>query len=358
MKKICMIVPSFTAKGGIASVVSGYRNSELEKQYNIRYIETYTDKNKVCKVLKAISAYLKFLLCLIFWKPDLVHIHSSFNGSFYRKLPFIYLSSWWHKPIVNHVHGAEFEQFYLKASGKKQNKVKSAYLRCQKIVALSEEWKGNLSHIVSEDKIEVIENYSIIQDKERREPGQTILFLGFLCERKGCYDIPNVVKKVVAKYPDVRFVLAGSGSEADERKMKELVRNNNIESNVLFPGWVRGNQKNDLLSDADIFFLPSYNEGKPMAILDAMGYGLPIISTDVGGISNIVHNGENGYILIPGDIQGFADAIVKLLEDKELMIKMGKESLKIIEQGYSLDAHIQKISDLYEHLLDISNINA
>lgn len=352
MKKVCMIVPSFTAKGGIASVVSGYRNSELEKKYDIKYIETYTDKNKLCKVLKAISAYLKFAFCLIFWNPDMVHIHSSFSGSFYRKLPFIYLSSIWHKPILNHVHGAEFDKFYLNATEKKQNRVRSAYRRCQKIIALSEEWKNNLSNIVPEEKIEIIENYSVIQNVENREPKQTILFLGFLCERKGCYDIPHIVKKVVDKFPNVKFVLAGSGSEEDEKKIKKLIMENNVKSNVQFPGWVRGNQKNDLLLNADIFLLPSYSEGMPMAILDAMGYGLPIISTDVGGISEIVHYGENGYIFAPGNIQGFSNAIITLLDDKDLMKKMGQKSLEIIKDGFSLDKHIGHISNIYNQTMD------
>lgn len=86
-KKVCMVVPSFSAKGGIATVVSGYKGSEIEKHYNIQYIESYCDGNKIKKIFKAIGAYFSFLKEMVRNKPDLVHIHSSFGGSFYRKLP-------------------------------------------------------------------------------------------------------------------------------------------------------------------------------------------------------------------------------------------------------------------------------
>ena len=77
-----------------------------------------------------------------------------------------------------------------------------------------------------------------------------------------------------------------------------------------------GKEKDRLLRESDIFFLPSYNEGMPMSILDAMGYGLPIVSTDVGGIPKIVHNGENGHVCEPGDVQTFSNALMNILMNR------------------------------------------
>lgn len=360
MKRICMIVPSFTAKGGIASVVSGYRNSELEKQYNIRYIETYTDKNKVCKVLKAISAYLKFLLYLIFWKPDLVHIHSSFNGSFYRKLPFIYLSSWWHKPVVNHVHGSAVDELYVNAGEKKKRLVENVFNKCDKLIVLSDEWKQVFEQFINSNKIVVIENYSILHDENRNKKDSRqikILFLGFLSKAKGCYDIPLIVKNVVEEFSNVEFILAGDGNPVEVSHIKSLIELNHLQKYISLPGWIRDEKKEKALSEADIFMLPSYGEAMPMSILEAMGYGLPVISSNVGGIPQLIQQNVNGMMCDPGDIEGFTGALKTLLKDKDLMKTMGNNSLKIIEQRYSLDLHIQKISDLYEHLLDISSRN-
>ena len=89
--KICMIVPNPAVKGGIASVVNGYRDSALEKRHEISYVESYCDGSKWQKLFKAISGYFAFIGQLIGNRPDVVHIHSSFGPSFYRKMPFIYL---------------------------------------------------------------------------------------------------------------------------------------------------------------------------------------------------------------------------------------------------------------------------
>lgn len=349
MKKICMVVPSFTAKGGIAAVVSGYRNSELEKRYSIKYIESYCDGGKVSKTLKAIIAYFIFMKELIFNKPDLIHIHSSFGGSFYRKLPFIVGSYIFKLPIINHIHGANFDDFYINASKKKKQRIKNIYRKCTKIIVLSEEWKENIRQIVDENKIIVIENYSIlntdaIEKRKLKKKENNVLFLGFICKRKGCYDIPAIVEKVKEKIPNVRFILAGSG---DIEQVKAIT-SDKIKKNIFYPGWVRNENKDKLLREADLFFLPSYHEGMPMAILDAMGYGLPIVSTAVGGISKIVCDSENGYICNPGDIENIANSIINILENEIKLKKMGNNSIKIVKDKYSLEKHIKKICLLYD----------
>lgn len=353
MKRICMIIPSFEAKGGIASVVSGYRGSELEEKYQISYIETYCDGSKAAKLGKAIASYFRFTKQLIFSKPDLIHIHSSFGASFYRKLPFIYIGSLLHIPIVNHVHGAEWCQFYQNASARSKNVKKKTFKKCDMIIALSEEWKKNLNEVIDAQKIQVVNNYGfdyscgLIEERQL----ETVLFMGFLCERKGCFNIPEICTLVKYRIPDVRFVLAGSGSHADIKEIETLIKKYGITENIELPGWIKEKQKDALLKKASLFFLPSYAEGMPMSVLEAMGYGLPIVSSNVGGIPHLVENGKNGYLLDPGDVEGFAKAIVKLLQDPKLRNRMGAESANAIKERFSLKRHTDSIIGIYENLL-------
>ena len=102
-----------------------------------------------------------------------------------------------------------------------------------------------------------------------------------------------------------------------------------------------------VLRNADVFFLPSYNEGMPMSVLDAMGYGLPVVSTYVGGIPKIVRDGENGFCCEPGDIDGFAKELCHLLSDDTWRRKASKKSIDIIEDEYSLKKHIDRLEALY-----------
>lgn len=356
MKKVCMIVQNPMVKGGIASVVNGYRGSRLEKDYEIIYVESYKDGGKITKLFKGIKGYFHFAKVLICDKPDLVHIHSSFGPSFYRKLPFIYMASLAKTPIVNHIHGADFDEFYTNASDKKKKLIQKTYDKCSKLIALSGEWKERLQNIVSEDKIEIIENYSIIhetsyQSRIIRKSNNQVLFLGELGHRKGCYDIPAVIEKVSEEIPNVLFVLCGSGSEEDEKAIKSLIEEKKVEKNVLFPGWVRDRKKDEFLNSADVFFLPSYNEGMPMSILDAMGYGLPVVSTKVGGIPRIVHDGENGTCCEAGNVDCFARGIIELLSNDQKRLKASEKSMEIVRKGYSLEAHINLLERVYEETI-------
>ena len=351
MKKVCMIIPSFDAKGGIASVVSGYRNSQLEKDFDIKYIETYCDGNKFFKTCMALRSYVYFVVLILFWNPSIIHIHSSFGGSFYRKLPFIIIGSLFKKPIINHIHGADFDRFYINASNEKRKIVKYAYNKCDKIIALSDEWKDKLNQIVDSAKIVVIENYSIlhpeaINARKTKKNDYNVLFFFFFCRRKGCYDIPSVAEKVAKEIPNIKFVLAGSG---DIDRIKSITPDK-IKNIIIYPGWVKKDEKDSLLKKADVFFLPSYNEGMPMSILDAMGYGLPVVSTTVGGIPKIVHNGENGYLCKPGEIENLSTAILKILKDDYMLKKMGNNSVSIVKNRYSLQTHINSLEKTYRSM--------
>lgn len=356
-KKVCMVVQDKMVKGGIAAVISGYYGSELEEKYDITYIESYKDGGKLTKLMKGICGYISFAKNLIINRPNLVHIHSSFGPSFYRKLPFIYMSHLAGVSIINHIHGADFDEFYIKANEKKKNLIRKTYAKCEILIALSSEWKERLSQLVDPDKVVIIENYSVLHEeafelRKKKQQSANILFLGELGKRKGCYDIPYVVKKVVEKVPTAMFYLCGAGSSEDEKNIKGLCEEQGIIDHIVFPGWVRDKKKDNMLREADVFFLPSYNEGMPMSVLDAMGYGLPIVSTNVGGIPKIVRNGENGYCCAPGDIDNFAEALAKILLNPIDREKLGQKSYQIIEEKYSLEAHLQLLMNIYEKVMN------
>mgnify|MGYP001028867288 CR=1 FL=1 len=350
--KVCMIVQDPMVKGGIAAVVNGYRGSKLEKDYNIIYVESYKDGGKLTKLLKGIMGYCHFAKVLLMDKPNIVHIHSSFGPSFYRKIPFIYMASWAKVPIINHIHGADFADFYETAGEKKKEQIKRIYGKCSKLIALSDEWKEKLSQIVDPEKIVIIENYSILHEAEfkeriKRKSNNKVLFLGEIGHRKGCYDIPSVVEKVVKVIPDVKFVIGGSGSSTDENMIKSMIREKGLTNNIEFIGWIRGSEKDCVIRSADVFFLPSYNEGMPMSILDAMGYGLPIVSTNVGGIPKIVHDGENGICCNAGDIEHFSEGIIRLLNDEQFRYTASEASFDIVKKKYSFEAHMALLEGVY-----------
>ena len=374
---ICMIVPDPKVRGGIASVTGGYYGSRLEADYRITYVQSYCDGSKWDKLRKALAAYRQFLRILHTDPPELVHIHSSFGPSFYRKLPFIEMAYRRGIPVVNHIHGADFETFYIKAGSRKRKCIEREYRKCTRLIALSDEWKDRLSLIVPADRIEVVRNYGMMHEDaflDRREryvvradvwsdrddkgriegvpvQRQTVLFLGELGRRKGCYDLPDIIERVLLRRPGAYFLLCGAGSPEDEAAIRSMIDEKGLSASVEFPGWVREEEKDRILREADVFLLPSYQEGLPMSILDAMGYGLAIVSTCVGGIPELVQEGCNGYCCKPGDTPAIAEALCRILEDPDRNLQMGGNSLKILQSGFSVHAHLESLERIYAEVL-------
>ncbi len=355
MHHICMIVPDPLVHGGIAAVTSGYYGSRLEKDYRITYIQSYCDGSKTDKLKKALKAYRQFRGVLKKDPPELVHVHSSFGPSFYRKLPFIEMASRAGIPIVNHIHGSAFDELYTNASEGKKRLVRRIYGKCQRMVVLTEHWRDVLSACYPKERMEVIPNYSVLHPetqepsvREERFQRQQILYLGVLTEGKGMKEMPEVIRRVTAEYPKARFVMGGVGDQSlvTNGLPEELVR-----ENVVFPGWVRGEDKERLLQESMLFLLPSHMEAMPMSLLEAMGYGLPMVTTRIGGIPNLTGEGEQAALCGVGDSIAMAEAIGRLLSNRKTWEQAAAASYQRAEKEYGFEQHIDRIEAVYEAVL-------
>lgn len=343
---VLMIGPGRGLKGGISSVVESYYEIGLDKMIKLDYLETFIDGNKSTKVKFALNSLKKFKI--LAKDKEVIHIHMSSRGSFYRKSLFVLKASKMDKKIILHIHGSEFEKFYKEECNELiKNYVKFIFKKCSKVIALSEEWKEILSQIVNKEKIEVLDN-SIIVKKDRNKKdysAKKILFLGRLGKRKGVYDILKIAPDIINKYPDVEFIIAGDG-EVD--KVKKICIDKNIDKNIKIIGWTSGDDKIKLLNEATVYLLPSYNEGMPISILEAMAYKLPIISTNIGGIPQLISNSSEGFIFEAGDLEQLKKVLDKILSDKGLREKLGNSSFDKVNSKFNLEKNILKLCKIYK----------
>jgi glycosyltransferase involved in cell wall biosynthesis len=144
------------------------------------------------------------------------------------------------------------------------------------------------------------------------------------------------------------MIVAGDG---DIKTMNDLIDDLGLQSIVSYRGWVIGNEKQELLKTSDVFVLPSYNEGLPISILEAMTHGMPIISTPVGGIPEIVVPGRNGYLVEPGDVLSLSRSLEKFILNHGLVASMGQSSLSLITPFLSGQV-MTKLERLYSELLE------
>ncbi len=346
-----MIVQDRAVKGGIAAVTEGYYGSRLEQDFDITYVESYRDGSKLDKLTKALHAYREFRGVLKNNRLDVVHVHSSFGPSFFRKYPIIKMAHDAGIPVVNHIHGSALDELYTDAPAWKKRMVEKSYGMCDRIIVLSEEWKQKISVIVPADKIVVVPNYSVIvremiseEVMEKRFEKKQILYLGRFDSLKGVVDIPEIADRVIKQFPEARFVVGGTGET--EPVIAEIERLG-LKDTVILPGWIRGDEKVKLLKESAIFLLPSHMEAMPMSILEAMGYALPIVSCDVGGIPQVVAKDVNGKLYKPMDVDGMAEGIISYLFDYASWKDASLHSLEIADKGYSFDSHIDKLEKIY-----------
>lgn len=347
MKKVLMIGPDREVQGGISAVVNNYYNAGLENKVELTYISTMVDGSKFQKLKVAISSFIKFGK-EIRKNNAIVHVHMSSRASFYRKSLFILFAKLKERKVIIHMHGSEFEKFYKEECNKLQKKyVQYIFNKSEIVLALSQEWKEILSKITHKDKIIVMHNAIVIPPKQRKNDKKdktNILMLGRLGKRKGTYDLLKIIPELIKKYPNVQFLLGGDG---DVDNVKRICEERGIQNNVKLLGWVKGDDKIKYLREADIFVLPSYHEGMPMAILEAMAYGLPIVSTFVGGIPQVINNGKEGLLINAGDTNSLRNSLDILISNYELRRTMGEQAYKRVHEYFNLEKIINNLLDVY-----------
>lgn len=350
MKRICLLGTSPESRGGIGTVMRGFTEDIHLDGYEYSHVVTHEDRWAGAKLAIAGQAYTK---CLLSMKPDrfdLVHVHSAFGASFTRSIPFIHLASKRGLPIINHLHADDWEAFYGTASARKRRLIVETYGKCSKVIALSQEWADTLSSVLPENKIAILENFTPMfeGDFQPNRLNKTIVFISRLERIKGCDILPEICETVIKRIPDAIFLICGEGSMRD--KMMKDFESRALGGNVKFLGWADAERKVDVLKQGSLFLLPSYGEGMPMCVLEAMGFGLPVVTTRVGGVPQIVENGKNGFLLEPGDARSIAGAVVRVLENEGLYSLMSRES-KVRAEHRSLQSYAKQLEMIYGEVL-------
>lgn len=145
-------------------------------------------------------------------------------------------------------------------------------------------------------------------------------------------EVAQYLAKMGYKY---KWYLIGKGPLAST--IKEEVKAKNLGENIIFTGYLSSRGVKDYLSQSNIFILPSFKEGMPLAVLEAMNASLPVIVTRVGALPDFIVDGENGFLVKPNNVQELVKKIVKLIENKELQNNIGQKALKSIEDNFSID---------------------
>lgn len=331
-------------KGGIAQVVYTYSRYIFSP---FKYVANSGDGLLIFKLGKLLNALLVFFFKLLFdYKIKIVHIHTASNISFKRSALFVRIANLFHKKVVLHVHGGAFRDYYHREA----HYVTSVLNRCDCVIALSETWKKFFEGIC-DTPVVVLNN--IIEPPQQeicKKDGRVhLLFLGLLVKEKGIYDLLNMISEH-ADFFRGRIVLH-IGGNGDADILKNTIEQKRISDFVCYEGWVSGHKKTRLFSLCDIYVLPSYIEGMPISILEAMSYGCSILATNVGGIPEIIQDGVNGFLFQAGNKEEMYSKLRKLVVDDNMRMEMGQIGLSK-SHAYLPDAVGMDLTSIYRRLLE------
>lgn len=349
-KNILMLGTSSAAWGGIATVIDIYRQGGLFERHPIVHLVTHCTGSGPTKLSLYLKALFRFVSMLLGNKVSLVHVHVAAGVSFWRKSSFLVFGILFRVPIILHVHTGHFPGFYESRCGRSSRAfVRWILNNVDCVIVVSTVLKDWVLKVSEQRNVQTIYNPIILAGDtqfQTRSPNK-ILFLGKLGTGKGTYDLLQAMRQLAQCYPEVRLLLGGDGEISQTRNMMKSL---GIERSVEILGWVDSRTRTRLLAEATIFVLPSYAEGLPMSILEAMAAGLVVVATTVGGIPEAITDGVEGYLIEPGDIDSLTYALSHLLshvEDRKLMGIAGrKKAQRFFESSLTIPL-IEAIYSVY-----------
>ncbi|MBE3098098.1 MAG: glycosyltransferase family 4 protein [Planctomycetes bacterium] len=357
--RVLMLGPMPPLTGGMATVVENLRQSPLADRCRLLAINNGKTTPAGRTLLAGLLAQARLagglLVAMRRHRAEIVHIHTCALFSFWRDILHMTACRMLGRKVVWHIHDGSFAGFMAKGSALRRGLIRTALKAGAAVIVLGEQSLRNLRPMAPDVRWRVVPN-GVPVPRTMAEPsaGPTrFLFLGNLTRRKGAFDLVDAAEEVYRKGLDITVRLGGG--ETSPGQKDELVRHIgglNCRDHIALLGVVSGAAKERALAESDCLVLPSYAEGLPMAVLEGMAYGLPVIATRIGAIPEAVTDGQEGFLIEPGDVKALADRMGRIGEDKELGCRMGAAARARVEQTYSLDVVSDQVMNIYREALD------
>lgn len=336
--------------GGMWTVAEQYINSrEFNDKVNLTYIATSTNGSMLTRFLYMVLGYIKILWVLNTRPIDIVHIHMAEKGSTFRKGRVAKWARNKNKKVIIHLHAGPFMAWYKTVQKDKQETIKGIFHYADRVFVLGEYWKRELTEIMPDKKMVVVYNgVNCPEENAYNINAKNIVYFGVMRREKGVYDLINAIKMINDQLSkETKVILCGNDLEGD---ILEVIEKAGLKERFKLPGWVSGKEKEEIYHNAMIDVLPSYYEGLSMTVLEAMALGIPVITTDISTMPEVL--GENGILVNPGDYKDLSKAIMSLLNSDNLRMTASKEEFNRATKMFSKEIFINKTLAQYTSLLN------
>lgn len=304
------------------------------------------------RYLQQAFSYLYFPFYLLWLRPDIIEINSSMvPGAFARDYWYARISAvlFPRSALVLFNHGWN-DDAKRKMLATSRSKVLRYFRLFDCIFVLARRFSVELKEMGVNVPIEVVTtgvDASVFSPLEHRSDSerQRIVFLSRLERGKGLKDLLEAVPELVRRHPAVEVCIAGSGSYEHEARTHPSALS--FPENIRFCGYVRGDEKRELLENSDIFVFPSYTEGFPVSVLEALAAGLPLVYTPVGALPDFLVDGRNGVQVRPAVSSDIVSAVSMLLDNPKLMAEISRRNREL-SKNFDLRVVHQNLEDIYQ----------
>jgi len=279
----------------------------------------------------------------------LLHVNIASRGSALRKFFVVVLCAFIRLPFVMHLHGAKFDSFFAGLPRPGKSLVRWMFGRAARVIVLGEVWRafviGQLG--VSPGRIDIICN-GVPAPADERKPHDGpvhIVFLGRLGDRKGVPELMAALASKPLAELQWRATLAGDG---EIERFRAEAAERGLVARLSFPGWIGQREAASLLASGDIFVLPSHHEGLPVAVLEAMASGLPVIATPVGSLAEFLTGEDSVLFVTPGDVTALTAALRRLISSAPDRQALGSRAQAVFRQHFDISATAGAVRRSYE----------
>jgi glycosyltransferase involved in cell wall biosynthesis len=347
--RVLVVGPGPDSAGGVWAVISTLMASSLARDAELRHVATHRDGAARVKLAAAARGIARVAAALARGWPDMLWVHVSADFSFRRKTVVVALARLLRTPVLLHVHGSDVEVWYRAASAPERAVVRAVLRAADLVVALTPTWERRLREMTDCRTTAIMNPVAIPPEApdEGRVAGR-VVSLGRLGERKGSKVLVEAIALLAGEGLDATLVLAGDG---DREGVEAHARSMGVAGRVEIRSWIGPDEVAALLDSASAFALPSREEGLPVALLEAMAHALPVVVTSVGGIPDLVRDGEHGRMVRPDDPPGLAAALRDLLRDAAAARRAGRAGRAEVERRCAVPVAVARLEDAFAQVL-------
>jgi glycosyltransferase involved in cell wall biosynthesis len=353
--KVLILGPPLNTIGGIQNYLKIFIYKLKKEEYNVHYFsQSFKPKNGLLFYFYFFIQYIKFIIKIRTIKPDIIQFNPSLIwASIIRDFLFLNISKMNYSLTIFFIRGWRWQFFNrIKKNPLLRKLFISNLKKVDKILVLSKDFKQALVELgIDETTIHItstmVESHLFLPENKAFYKPYKVLYCGHMVKLKGPYELLDAVPKVLEHETNLSFVFMGDGPELENLKSK--TKEMGIEKYVSFTGYKSGEEKYDIFKSSHIFVLPSYTEGFPNVVLEAMAAGLPIIATPVGGLKYAIRNGKNGFLIEsnPPNPDDISSMTLKLLNDPNMMRQMSEFNIKEAENKYDVKVVTKEIEKIY-----------